>query len=218
MRLAWGMDEPQRALGGMGLARGCEQRRTERQVDIDEDAGRRLPPPPEPEAGPWTPLCAPRTKRRAPIPMFGSRHHRKPLGPVSSARPRRRAKYALDHGLTLDTELNMTDLGVSAYRGKNAHTGALGGFLKAVDAEGMSTRGQLPARLRTWTGCHALTSSQRRRLFLQLVGSGINLVTLTTGEAYSAERLPREPEAVIYGLWLELIRARRPGERAQGDS
>ncbi|MGY4300574.1 hypothetical protein ACVWXN_008669 [Bradyrhizobium sp. i1.4.4] len=44
------------------------------------------------------------------------------------------AKYALEHGLTLDTELNMTDLGVSAYRGKNAHTGALGGFLKAVEA------------------------------------------------------------------------------------
>ena len=44
------------------------------------------------------------------------------------------AKYALDHGLTLDTELSMTDLGVSANRGKNAHTGALGGFLKAVDA------------------------------------------------------------------------------------
>ena len=28
----------------------------------------------------------------------------------------------------------MTDLGVSPNRGKNAHTGALGGFLKAVDA------------------------------------------------------------------------------------
>ena len=29
------------------------------------------------------------------------------------------AKYALEHGLTLDTELKMMDLGVSAHRGKN---------------------------------------------------------------------------------------------------
>ncbi|MBR0971873.1 recombinase family protein [Bradyrhizobium japonicum] len=36
-------------------------------------------------------------------------------------------KYALEHGLTLDTELNMMDLGVSAYRGKNAHTGGTRG-------------------------------------------------------------------------------------------
>jgi hypothetical protein len=42
------------------------------------------------------------------------------------------AKFASEHDLTLDTELNMTDPGVSAFRGKNARTGALGGFL--VDA------------------------------------------------------------------------------------
>jgi Resolvase, N terminal domain len=43
------------------------------------------------------------------------------------------AKFAGEHGLVLDTELKMTDAGVSAYRGKNAKTGALGGFLEAVD-------------------------------------------------------------------------------------
>ena len=49
----------------------------------------------------------------------------------------RAAKYALEHGLTLDTELNMKDLGVSAFRGKNARTGALGGFLEAVQKVGL---------------------------------------------------------------------------------
>ncbi len=44
----------------------------------------------------------------------------------------RAAKYAQEHGLQLDTELNMQDLGVSAFRSKNARTGALGGFLEAV--------------------------------------------------------------------------------------
>ena len=49
-------------------------------------------------------------------------------------------------------------------------------------------------------------------LFLQLVGSGINLVTLTNGEAYSVERLEREPEAILYVV-LELIRANRESTR-----
>ena len=31
------------------------------------------------------------------------------------------AKYANEHGLVLDTELKMTDLGVSAFRGKNVN-------------------------------------------------------------------------------------------------
>ncbi|MET4031192.1 DNA invertase Pin-like site-specific DNA recombinase [Bradyrhizobium sp. JR7.2] len=103
------------------------------------------------------------------------------------------AKYALEHGLTLDTELNMTDLGVSAYRGKNAHTGALGGFLKAVEA-GYVERGSylLIENMDRLSRADIVTA---QGLFLQLVGGGINLVTLTNGEAYSAERFQREPEA-----------------------
>ncbi|MEX0735735.1 MAG: recombinase family protein [Steroidobacteraceae bacterium] len=41
--------------------------------------------------------------------------------------------YALKHGLILDTELRLRDLGVSAFRSRNVATGALGVFLKAVD-------------------------------------------------------------------------------------
>jgi DNA invertase Pin-like site-specific DNA recombinase len=38
------------------------------------------------------------------------------------------------HGVPLDTELNLTDKGVSAYQGANAETGALGAFLDTVKA------------------------------------------------------------------------------------
>lgn len=119
-------------------------------------------------------------------------------------------KYALDHGLVLDTDLNMMDLGVSAYRGKNAHTGALGGFLKAVDA-GYVQRGSylLIENMDRLSRADILTA---QGLFLQLVGSGINLVTLTNGEAYSAERLQREPEAILLVV-LELIRANKESVR-----
>src|ERR1700721_1277443 len=83
------------------------------------------------------------------------------------------AKYAQDHGLTLDTELNMTDLGVSAFRGKNTRTGALGGFLEAVD------KGYVPK------GSYLLIENidrlsrddilEAQTVFQQLILSGINL-------------------------------------------
>src|SRR5262249_43400805 len=41
-------------------------------------------------------------------------------------------KYCKRHRLTLDTSLNLRDLGVSAFRGKNALVGNLGVFLRAV--------------------------------------------------------------------------------------
>src|SRR4028119_1217108 len=41
-------------------------------------------------------------------------------------------EYAAKHGLTLDEELTYQDLGVSAFRGKNAEDGKLSEFLDAV--------------------------------------------------------------------------------------
>nr|BCE44336.1 hypothetical protein XF4B_06850 [Bradyrhizobium diazoefficiens] len=70
-------------------------------------------------------------------------------------------KFALDHGLTLDTELNMTDIGVSAYRGKNARTGALAGFLEAVHRD--TSLKAATFSLRTLTDCRATTSLKRKR-------------------------------------------------------
>ncbi len=122
----------------------------------------------------------------------------------------RAAKYAQEHGLTLDTELNMTDLGVSAFRGKNSRTGALGGFLEAVN------KGYVPK------GSYLLIENidrlsrddilEAQTVFHQLILSGINLVTLANGETYSRERLRREPEAMFYVV-LEQIRANRESTR-----
>jgi DNA invertase Pin-like site-specific DNA recombinase len=119
-------------------------------------------------------------------------------------------KYALDHGLTLDTELNMTDTGVSAFRGKNARTGALGGFLDAVN-KGYVPRGSylLIENMDRMSRADIITS---QGLFSLLISSGINIVTLTNGEAYSLERFEREPEA-MYLIVAELIRANRESTR-----
>jgi DNA invertase Pin-like site-specific DNA recombinase len=42
-------------------------------------------------------------------------------------------KYATDHHLKLDRQLSFRDLGVSAFRGKNAKEGALRAFLEAIE-------------------------------------------------------------------------------------
>src|ERR1700747_3247772 len=51
-------------------------------------------------------------------------------------------EYAKRHGLALDTELNLRDLGISAFRGNNVAVGALGAFLKAI-RDGLVPKGSL---------------------------------------------------------------------------
>ena len=41
--------------------------------------------------------------------------------------------YAAKHGLILDESLNLRDLGISAFKGKNVERGALGAFIQAID-------------------------------------------------------------------------------------
>src|SRR6266568_3959242 len=120
------------------------------------------------------------------------------------------AKYALEHGLELDTELNMTDAGVSAYRGKNARTGSLGGFLEAVN-KGYVPRGSY-LLLENIDRLSRDDILEAQTLFQQLILSGINVVTLANGETYSRDRLRKEPEAMFYVV-LEQIRANRESTR-----
>jgi DNA invertase Pin-like site-specific DNA recombinase len=119
-------------------------------------------------------------------------------------------KFALEHGLTLDTELNMMDIGVSAYRGKNARTGALAGFLEAVH------KGYVPE------GSYLLVENidrlsrddffEAQTLFQNLIIGGINIAVLATGEVYSHERLKKQPYDIIY-IVAEQIRANQESAR-----
>jgi len=48
-------------------------------------------------------------------------------------------EWAKDRGLTLDDSLNLRDPGLSAYKGDHRAHGALGGFLKLVEAGKIET-------------------------------------------------------------------------------
>ncbi len=93
--------------------------------------------------------------------------------------------YASKHGLTLDTTLNLRDLGISAYDKSNITKGALGIFLRAVED------GHVPS------GSYLLVESLDRlsraqimdalQVFLGILNAGITIVTLADEVVYSRE-------------------------------
>jgi DNA invertase Pin-like site-specific DNA recombinase len=112
--------------------------------------------------------------------------------------------YAARHGLELDTELTLRDLGVSAFRGRNARTGALGAFLKAID-DGMVPEGSLllvenldrVTRQDPWDAMPT---------FQSIINAGVTIVTLQDGKSYSREELRANPMRIMESLFV-MIRA-----------
>jgi hypothetical protein len=120
------------------------------------------------------------------------------------------ARYAAEHGLVLDTELNLTDPGVSGYLGKNAKKGALGVFLTAVQDGAVGKGSYLLIENADRLSRDEITNSVP--LFLEIINAGVVVVTLTNGEVYSKERLRTEPWAMS-GVTMELIRANQESFR-----
>jgi DNA invertase Pin-like site-specific DNA recombinase len=112
--------------------------------------------------------------------------------------------YAARHRLELDTALSLNDLGVSAFRGKNARTGALGAFLQAVDAEIVPEGSLLLVesldRVTRQDPWDALP------LFQQIINAGITIVTLQDGKTYSKEEMRANPYRIFESLSV-MIRA-----------
>ena len=101
-------------------------------------------------------------------------------------------QWAEAHNVRLDTELDLTDKGISAYLGANAETGALGVFLAAV-RDGTIPRG-------SWLLVESLDRISRQvvrkaaRTIEDIVDAGITLVDLSDGaREYSAEALDSDP-------------------------
>lgn len=113
-------------------------------------------------------------------------------------------RYAQDHGLELDHSLSFADLGVSAFQNKNAKNGALRAFLDAVED------GTIPH------GSYLLVESLDRLsrdqilaaqgLFMQIMATGISLVTLIDKRVYSTEGLNSNPTDLIISI-VTMMRA-----------
>ncbi len=112
-------------------------------------------------------------------------------------------EYVQRHGLELDTTATFHDLGTSAYRGKNAETGALSYFLRAVE-DGHIVEGSylLVESLDRISRANILDALP---LFMRVVNLGVILVTLNDQRVYSRESIVRDQMELLVSM-LVLIR------------
>lgn len=112
--------------------------------------------------------------------------------------------YCHEHGLELDNSLRFQDLGVSAFTGKNAETGRLGDFLRAVEsgvvAQGSYLIVENLDRLSRQSARKAMT------VLGEIVDSGVSVVTLSDGKTYTKSGLDGNPLDLMLAL-LSFVRA-----------
>lgn len=118
-------------------------------------------------------------------------------------------KYCAEHGLTLDTELDLGDLGVSAFRGDNAATGKLGEFRQAI-ASGLVQPGDT-LLIESLDRISRQLARKALRVLEDIVDAGVTVITLNDRRTYTAEIMNSDPTALIMGL-LTFIRANEESE------
>jgi DNA invertase Pin-like site-specific DNA recombinase len=97
------------------------------------------------------------------------------------------ARYAASHNLELDGSLNLEDLGVSAYRGANVETGALGGFFRAIE-DGVVQEGSV-LLVEALDRISRKTARMAVRVLEDIVDAGVDVVTLSDSKRYTKESL-----------------------------
>lgn len=116
-------------------------------------------------------------------------------------------EYAARKGLTLDTELNMTDMGKSAFRAANVRQGALGAFLRACD-DGLVPKGSY-LLVEDLDRVSRATPLDAMAIFQQIINEGITLVILKgqgREREWSRESIRDNPYSLFEAL-LTLVRA-----------
>ena len=99
----------------------------------------------------------------------------------------RSKQYAATHGLDLDETVSFNDIGVSAFRGKNLKHGALSHFIEAVRTEKIARGSYLLVESLDRFSRDEVVHAQSE--FLQLIKSGINVVTLIDGRVFRPDHL-----------------------------
>ena len=118
-------------------------------------------------------------------------------------------KYAAEHHLALDRHLSFRDLGVSAYRGKNAKEGALRAFLDAIEHNLVPPNSYLLVESLDRLSRDRIVAAQT--LFMQIIQAGITIVTLIDQKSYSLESLNANPLDLIISL-VSMMRANEESE------
>jgi DNA invertase Pin-like site-specific DNA recombinase len=118
-------------------------------------------------------------------------------------------EYVQRHGLVLDDKLTFQDLGVSAFRGKNASDGRLGDFKEAVGA-GLVPKGSY-LLVEGLDRLSRLEPRKALRVLEDIVDLGITVVTMSDGRAYSEASLRTDNSALLIAL-ITFMRANEESE------
>jgi DNA invertase Pin-like site-specific DNA recombinase len=113
-------------------------------------------------------------------------------------------QYAARQGLLLDTSLTFQDLGVSAYRGRNAEAGRLADFKQAVD-DGLVPQGSF-LLVESLDRISRQAARRALRVLEEIVDSGVTVVTLNDGRLYDRHTLDNDPMALMIVI-LTFVRA-----------
>jgi len=113
-------------------------------------------------------------------------------------------KYADDHGLVLDTSLDLLDQGLSGYTGENQQKGALGVFIRAVES-GIVPSGSVLI-------VESLDRLSRETLLAQmtllgtLINAGITIVTLDNQKILNKETTSKDQMLLLISV-IGMLRA-----------
>lgn len=109
-------------------------------------------------------------------------------------------KWALEHGMVIDDNLRLRDLGLSAYHGTHKDKGALGAFLELVK------KGQIsPGSVLLVESFDRLSREEvidALEQFLSIIRQGIRVVTLSDGREYSKESITANYTDLIVSLTI----------------
>lgn len=109
-------------------------------------------------------------------------------------------KWAARYGYELDLSLNITDEGVSAYRGNNALDGGLSRFLEACRM-GLIEDGSF-LLVESLDRISRMAPRKAQRLIDDIVDAGVTVVTLSDDQHYNKERLDNDPMAMLIALMV----------------
>jgi len=122
--------------------------------------------------------------------------------------------YASREGLELDQDLTFHDIGVSAFRGRNAEKGKLALFRRAVE-DGVILPGSY-LLVEDFDRLSRLDPWDAYPIFQELVNSGINIVTLKDGRIWNTKEIRGNPLRLmepLFAMWQAHQESEKKGRR-----
>ena len=123
--------------------------------------------------------------------------------------------YAKINSYEVNDSLNLRDLGISAYKGKNAEIGALGMFIKMVEDGSIPTDGSSYLCIEQFDRLSRQTVDEAYSLFRKILLLNVNIITLMDKKVYTKKSLNDMVSIISSLLLMEQanIESRNKGRR-----